>query len=427
MRTFPYGELAANLASCREKSCILSYNPASFLHDVLYLPPAASKFLDVLVAAEVVKNHPGLDSFTLFHRTLGETTTDGAPYRKIAAFSYPDISLAEIMALFNRCKIVITHLYAAPYPIFRLAAAACVDDSTVTRIFIAALPGEKLFLLSENNELGFIRKLPSENRMLLPDDILNLNMTIDYCFQTLRLKPAEAIMLNPGDLALPLTVPIKSFSPLPLGGIPHQIVSEYLAPLAAALHHRDSPDEGNILPPEYVTYTRNKKIIALGTLAMILVTLIMGGLLFTEWEKIMLLRSRIDEVKARLGNSAKKLSDYRKLDQQTTKKAHILEYLNRSSDSTDPGAALASLTLAKGAEYAIKGVSLRSGAGFVEVGIKGDIAGSGFRETQSVYEEVVRQVNTIPGYVVASSTVDVKLKTFTIDARYSAAGGRPAP
>ena len=99
-RTFPHEELADYLASCRESSCILSYNPASFVRDVLHLPSAARKFHDGLVAAEVRKNHPEVDSFTLFHRTVGETVNEGLPYHKITAFSYPDPSLSELIALF---------------------------------------------------------------------------------------------------------------------------------------------------------------------------------------------------------------------------------------------------------------------------------------------------------------------------------------
>jgi hypothetical protein len=426
MRTFPREELADYLATCREKSCILCYNPADFLHDILHLPSAAIKFHDTLVAAEVGKIHPEIDSFTLFHRTVGETITEGMSYLKISTFSYPAPPLDEIIALFNRHKIIITRLYAAPYPLFRMVADSCADDSTLARIFIAALPGEKLFILSENNEPGFIRKIPSENTMLLPDDVMNLNMTMDYCFQSLRVKPAEAIMLNPGDAALPHGIQAKSFFPPTLAGIPPEIASQYLAPLAAALHYGGSPEDGDILPEEYVTYTRNRKIIATSAMVMLLLTLILGYLTYREWKNVAELRSKIDVVKARLEKSGEELSTYRKLDQQTTTKAHVIAYLNRSNDSSTPETALASLTLAKTEHCTISGVSLRSGEGFVEVSIKGDISSSGYRETQTFFEGAVQQVNRIPGYVVTSSTVDVKQKTFGIEARYSTPGGRQA-
>ena len=426
MKTFPYEELADNLATCREKSCIVCYNPAHFLHDVLYLPSAASKFHDGLVTAEVGKIHPETDSFTLFHRTVGETITEGMSYHKISAFIYAAPPLDEIIALFDRRKIIITRLYAAPYPLFRMVAAACADDPTQARIFIAALPGEKLFLLSENNEPGFIRKLPSENTMLLPDDIMNLNMTMDYCFQSLRVKPAEVIVLNPGDAALPHSIQGKSFSPPALAEIPSEIAAVYLAPLAAALHYGVSPEDGDILPKDYVTYTRNKKIIATSAMVIVLLTLILGCLTFSEWKKVAELRSKINAVKVRLEKSGEELSTYRKLDQQTTTKAHVIAYLNRSNDATDPETALASLTLAKTEHCVITGISLRSGEGFVEASIKGEITSSGYRETQTFFEGAVQQVNRIPGYVVTSSTVDVKQKTFGIEARYSAPGSRQA-
>jgi hypothetical protein len=424
--SFPCEDLVRYLATCRDKSCILCYNPAAFFHDIVYLPSAAGKFYDGMVRAEVRKNHDELSAFSLFHRTVGETTHEGALYKKIAAFSYPDAPLSEVISKFNRRGMDITRLYAAPYPLFRLAAACYGERGAGAHIFIAALPGEKLFLLSENNELAFLRKLPSDNTMLLPADVANLNMTIDYCFQSLRVRPTEAIMLNPREMPEEttslLSVPFKSLSPLVLAGIPREIVSEYLAPLAAVLHFMESPDQCDILPSDYVTHKKNRKVIGSATVALVLLALLLGVGTVRERLRISELRFRSGLIKTALDHSGDPLAQYRKLDQDARKLEHVIDYLNRGSAAPNPEAALALLNLPKTAHYAIKAVSLQPGADSVGVLIEGGLNCTTFQESQATFEGLVVQLKNLPGYTVTSSSVDVTKKTFSIEARYGGVG-----
>ncbi|MBI2353988.1 MAG: hypothetical protein HYV06_02975 [Deltaproteobacteria bacterium] len=423
--TFNHEELDGYLAACRENTCIVCCNPSLFHQDIVHLPPAAGKFYDNLVRAEVLKSHPELTAFTLFYRTVAETTIDGVLYNKIAAFSYEDDSLSNFISMFSRHGKVISRLYAAPYPIFRLAASTCADDPARARIFIAPLSGEKLILLSENTELEFIRKIPSTDAALLPADSQNINMTVDYCFQSLRVRPSEAVILDPhGHAAEPathLTLPHRSALPPALAGLPHDIVRDYLAPLAAALHYADSPADGDILPSDYVAFTRNKRLLAAATIVMITLALFLAGVILTERMALSDLKAGIAVSRTQLGKSGEEMAAFRKLDDETKALSRPIEYLNKFSTTVNHGTALASLTLAGSKEYSIRGLSLQKGEGFIGVRIEGDIASSSYGETQAIYEGVQERVRKIPGYSVTSGSVDVKQKTFSIEARYSGA------
>ena len=425
-RTFPHDELEGYLTVCPEKSCIICCNPPSFYQDIVYLPPVAGRFYDNLVRAEVRKEHSDLSSFSLFHRTIGEATIDGSIYNKIAAFSYADELLSDYISVFNRNGKVISHLYAAAYPIFRLAASACPPDSDQARIIIAALPGEKLFLLSEKDEFEFIRKIPSTETTLLSADIQNINMTIDYCFQTLRVKPSEAIMLNPGetceDSPIPLAVSAKSVCPLALATVPHHIVQEYIAPLAAVLHNSSSPDECDILPADYVSFKQNKKILTTGVIILASLVLLLAGLVMAERMTISDQKSRIGVLRAHLGSSGAEVAAYRQLDEEIKAQDNPIAFLNRLNTSLNPETALAALALPKAADYSLKGITLKKGDGFISVHLDGTISSTGFKETQTIFEGFVDLIKKIPGYSVASSSIDVKQKTFSMEARYSGGG-----
>lgn len=425
-RTFPHDELEGYLAVCPEKSCILCCNPPSFYQDIVYLPPAAAKFYDSLVRAEVRKDHSDLTSFSLFHRTIGEATIDGALYSKIAAFSFADELLSDYIAVFNRNGKVISHLYAAAYPIFRLASSACPPDSTQARIIIAALPGEKLILLSEKEEFEFIRKIPSTETALLSADIRNINMTIDYCFQTLRVKPAEAVMFNPVDTleetSDALAVPCKSVCPLALSTVPHDIVRDYIAPLAAALHNAESPGECDILPVDYVSFKQNKKILASGAMLLAALVVLLAGLVVAERMTIADQKSRIGVLRTHLGGSGAEVASYRQLDDEIKALDNPLAFINKLNTALNPEAALASLALPGTTNCSLKAITLKKGDNVVNIHLDGTISASGFQETQTAFEEFVELMKKTPGYALVSSSVDVKQKTFSVEARYSGSG-----
>jgi hypothetical protein len=425
-RTFPHDELEDYLVACPDKTCIVCCNPSSFYQDVVYLPPAASKFYDSLVRAEIRKEHSDLASFTFFHRTIGEAIIDGTLYSKIAAFSYSDELLSDYIAVFNNNGMTISHLYAAPYPIFRLAASTCPADSGLARIYIADLPGEKLILLSEKDEFEFIRKVHSPEPALLPGDIQNINMTIDYCSQTLRVRPAEAVMFNPSEISEEisalLAIPLISICPLALGCVSHDIVRDYIAPLAAVMHHIKAPDECNILPLDYVSFKQNKRILATGTMILAVLILILAGLILTERIIISDQKAEISEIRTHLSSSETEMAAYRKLDAETKTLDNQIAFLNKLKKTLNPEAALASLMPPGTASYSFKGITVKNGDGFINVHLDGTISAAGFKETQTVFEGMLERLKKIPGYSVSSDSVDVKLKTFSIEARYSGAG-----
>jgi hypothetical protein len=425
-RTFPHDELADYLVACPDKSCVVCCNPSSFYQDIVYLPPAASKFYDSLVRAEIRKEHSDLASFTFFHRTIGEAIIDGTLYSKVAAFSYSDELLSDYIALFNNHGMTISHLYAAPYPIFRLAAATCPADSGLARIYIASLPGEKLILLSEKDEFEFIRKVHSPEPALLPGDIQNINMTIDYCSQTLRVRPTEAVVFNPSEISEEisalLAIPLISICPLALGCVSHDIVRDYIAPLAAVLHHSKSPDECNILPTDYVSFKQNKRILATGTMILCALILILAGLILTERMIISDQKARISALRTQLSGGETEMAAYRKLDEETKALDNQIAFLNKLKKTLNPEAALALLTPPVTAGYSFKGITIKNGDGFINVHLDGIISATGFKETQTIFEGILERLKKIPGYSVSSGSVDVKLKTFSIEAHYNGAG-----
>jgi len=253
-------------------------------------------------------------------------------------------------------------------------------------------------------------------------------MTLDYCFQALRVKPMEAVILQQtetgGEQPTPLSVPLRSALPAVLTSVPHDIIADYIAPLAAAIHYVESPRIGSILPSDYAAFITHKKLLTAAALLMFVLALLCGGYFVTEMMIISELKSKIGKARIELSGSGSEIDAFKKLDAEVTLLKQPLDFSNKRNSSPNPAKALAALILPESPEYMIKGITIQSEGSSLPVQITGTINASGYSNTQASFEKLVAHVAKLPGYGVSSSSVDIKQKTFGIQARYSSGGNR---
>lgn len=422
-RSFPQTELAGFLTTCKDDNCILCCNPTIFYTDTVYLPPSGTKFYDQMVRSEVQKSHPDLGSFSLFYRVIGETTLDGSLYNKIVAFSYPDDSIADVISLFNDNGKTMLGLYVAPYSISRLATSLCPADSQ-THMFVASLPGEKLLLLCENAELAFVRSIFTEESSFFEQDIQNINMTVDYCYQTLRVKPSELVLVNGAlpeeEIVSGLSLPMSLLSGTPRIQGSSEDISLFLAPLAAALNHHDAPGIGSILPADYHASIWRRSVVRTASVAVALLTLIAGGVLAAQTMVMFDLKDEVSRYRAALREAPTVAASFQKAEGELQRFDKLISYLNNMNSinaSKNQQAALVALDPIRMKGVQIKSISLKRGETAIDTRIEGQISATGYKETQIRFEELTAALNRAPGYSVVSSRMDIQNGSFSIDAR----------
>lgn len=425
-RTFSFDDLEDFLSSCSEKRCVICSNPQQFYQDIIHLPPAADKLYDRLIRNEIQSAHPDLTAFSFFYRIVGESTIETRPYSKIAVFSYPDDFLADFIGELNRFGVSVSSIYAAPYSLFRLVLSIGAADQSQARIFAASILGEKLLLVCENNELEFIRKIPSFESAMRPEDAHNINMTVDYCFQTLRVRPSETVMIGAMDSSEELTkrisIPYRSVLPPMLADIPLDTVQDYLAPLATAVHHADSPRSGNILPADYVACAKHRKLLKTSIISLMIILFILIACAASEHMKIADLNARVGKIRIEIGGAASELATFKQLDADLAQLKQPLEFVNKHNLSPNPAMSLAAFNLPEAQDREIKSVIAQSADGAVSVKVSGKIIATGYGNTQAAFEKLVAQIAKLPGYSVTSSSIDIKQKTFNLQTLYKSGG-----
>jgi hypothetical protein len=302
-----------------------------------------------------------------------------------------------------------------------MGVSACRDDAGRTRLFIVPIPGEKLLLFGANTELAFMRKIISTGAALLSEDIKNINMTLDYGLQSLRMTTVESVLLTrqetPDEFATLLTVPMKYSFPPALDGVPDHLATAYIAPLAAVMHYFEAPRTGDILPWEYVSEKQIRSMLSWGSRLMVALALIATGCAIAEYINISDLKTGIVNIRSRLSAASDELATYKKFDREVKHLQQAITLIH-SGKAT----AIASLSRLDSQEFSINGLSIQDQEGFMNVRIDGDINVSGFSNVQAVFEMIIERLSKLPGFTVLSSNLAITQKTFSIQARYVGAG-----
>lgn len=427
-RTFQFEDLPDFLSTCTYKRCILSCNPQNFHQDIFRLPPSAGKHYSSLVANEIKKSHPGLAAFSFFYHTVGEVTVETKVYAKVAAFSYHNDFLTRFISILNSFNISIIHIYSAPYSIARLALSVCDSNREETRIFTASIPGETMLIVCENSELEFIRRIPSSDNVPNADDIYNINMTVDYCFQTLRIKPMETIFINMPDVEAGSldTISVRHRSSLPhsLSTLSPEIATYYLAPFAAAIHYMEAPRSGDITPSDYLSYKLHRKLLKSSTMAVIVLLMIFTTLLIMGQATVNRLQNRIKTLKVELKSGPDELAAFKKLDSEVEKLKQPLDFVNRQSTAFNPAVTLAALNIPFSQDRIIKSITVQNDSTGATVHISGSVIGVGYSDTQAAFEKFVTLISALPGYSITASNIDIKQKTFSVQAQFKNVKGQ---
>jgi hypothetical protein len=154
---------------------------------------------------------------------------------------------------------------------------------------------------------------------------------------------------------------------------------------------------------------------------MFTLALLLAGYALTEGLIMADIKSDIRGLKTQLSSAGDELAAYRKLEDEVK----ILNQRLKLARNHDPAKSLAALTLPVSPEYAIKSIAVHYGEGSQSFRIEGNIHTEGLSASQIIYETVVAEISRIPGYAVTSSNLDIKQKSFTIQASYRDDGQKP--
>ena len=254
----------------------------SFHEDILLIPPVKEQYIKSIIASEIKKKFPELRNPSFLYTVLGEKLHEGRLMKEVFIFAVSNEDLFGIINRFDKHNKKIKYLYPGTFALAHLVNLS-INLKNELALCIAGTGGNTaLFFIKDKNFIPF-RLTQFSEKGIHNTDIQNINMTIAYCRQTLKLNPTLIALVGEAcyryhsdiDLALPI---LCIMHPSNIIAAEKNIIEEFIMPISAIFRVKDM-EAGNILPQDYRKFYVRKT--AIGYLTALLLLLSLLGLGYT--------------------------------------------------------------------------------------------------------------------------------------------------
>jgi hypothetical protein len=386
-----------------------------FYSDTMTAPPAKKAYLKKIVEAEIKKRFPVLKDFSYFFSIISEKTGGEKGPREIFFFAVDNSELTEIIERFNKYGKSVKYIYPDILTLSSLIkSTAELSGKAVLPMFISGT--DRTLFLVRDGHLCFIRVTPSSVHDLTDLDVDNMNMTVSYCRQKLRLNPEFLILVNAVKKEGPLNTIIPTTPiPYPTGVLAsEETLKNFMVPVCAIVFGQELKNE-NLLPIQYKTLYTLRSIASNASLVFLMLSLI--SLVY-----ILINVSQISTVKEKITALRKDLAEINAItaayDTNTEKMQHILpliQFVNEAHASPDMQKALVSLKFLPMENLHIKTIQLHNRKDFLLIQLTGVIRAKNYGDMYGIFVNLLNNFHKTSGMTVVSKNIELRNGHFQID------------
>ncbi len=418
--TVPEHEFDQFLVTCPDTNFIVTANVKELYQDIIYLPPAKDSFFDILIDKEIKKLHPNLSDYSFFYQIIGDSLVDGKTLKWIVCFVYANNQIEDIIGRFTKHGKRIKFLYNSAFALSQFVIN-CPETTKDAILCLGNAEGEKIISLITHKKLFFIRTIQSYSREIDEIDEMNINMTIDHCFQTLRMKPTGLIIPGNSDLlseTSEISLPIKNGIPPILQNVPTDILENYITPLSALLC-LNAPTKGNLLPISYRTQSLSMDLFKNGAyiLSFLCICIVIAAAI--KGYSIIGLHNEISKHRKQANGYEQILAEYNQASTEFTNASVMLTFNNDAVAQSQQQVALKALGCLSIPGVQTSHVILKQKDQItLAVEIRGELAGTTYTALQSRFEEVLAGITATEKFEITASKLDPTTKLFTLELVY---------
>lgn len=411
------------------ESYVVSVNIEELFQEIIHLPPAKEKYLDQLVRGEIRKLHPDLENYTVFYETFADTLYEGKFFKKIVCFIYSVNDIAPVISRFTRFGKRISQLYSSSYVLSRLVDSS--SAATFDPLLCIALGKErKTVFLLEQNRLYFVRQIQSHTSGIDELDVHSINMTIDHCFQTLRLKPRYAVCLGAEevirDSAEGIMLPLQSQISCKAIAVNTDLLWEYATPIASTLC-RTTPQKGNILPKGYQAQSFAMDLLRSGTWFLACLCLLAAFGSAVKAYSLAGLRQNIMVQRTALNGVDLAMEEYSRVSVEFSKAEPMIAAINQATAQAHQQTALVALGCLSSSGIHPTSLIMKPKDGTeLAIEVKGELKGDNFTELQARYERLIANIKVTGKLDIVVRKMDPAARSFELELIYKGQPNGPA-
>ena len=397
------------------KEFIVTYNFGDSYQGVLTIPSVKTKYIEKIAESEI-RSATEIKDFSFIYSLLGERIVENKKVLDIFYFAASKEDIHNLVERFYNNGKIVKALYPTVFPVassFKLRDEAIIGVSGTGR--------ERILFLTKNGAIYFIRNFQSLETVLSDSDIQNINMTINYCFQNLRINPSLVLLTGALSESYSLSDNIRAAPSAPLACLykgrhihcSRETFNEFIIPIASL----STPKSSNILSKEFKNIYLLRKGLLTAFRVFILLTLLCSGFIFYEAKDIADIKGGLKLKQQENSNVEKIFSEYTVKEAEIKKYGQLVEFLNTPRPSIQKLLiGLARLDTKDLIFNAIEAM-LKEDNSF-RITITGMSSADSYVSIQTSFKDLTNKLNGIEGIEITFKAIDLQKKTFKIELDY---------
>jgi hypothetical protein len=400
----------------REKATkfIVTYEFKESHHGILTIPVVKPRYLKKIIESEIRKTAE-IKDFSFIYTPIGERIIENRKVLKIFYFAVRNEEIRNIVERFYDNGKIVSAIYPTAFSVAPLFDPKVSEGEVV--IGVLGMGRERIAFLTKKGAIYFIRNFESLDAELSDFDIQNISMTINYCFQNIKITPS--LILLAGTLSKPYN--ITAAPPTPLACLhkaeyihcSKEIFDDFLIPIASLY----APKSSNILSKEFKNLYTLRDYMVKASKIFVILTILCLGFIFLEVKNII---DKKDLLRLAIRNKLDIediFSEYIAKEAEMKQYIPVVDFLNSSSPEVQK------LLIAL-AEIDMKNIKFN----FIEARAKGDdsflvtIEGISNADTytsmQGSFKNVIDALGKMEDIEITNRTMDFGSKTFRIEMSY---------
>lgn len=408
--SFTFDSLDEFIKEDASKEYLLVVSFMDFYQETFTVPAVKKKYMSGVVESELERDCPFKD-FSYVYTLSGPRAAEN---RKVVDATVFAVRSSEVNGLIERFTSA-GKTVSAVYPdVYSLAGLVPETDEAVLCVTEAG-PSKNIFLVS-GGEVLFARTFASDAPRLDAPDVHNIEMTVNYCRQALRISPSRILLmgsLTEGSLdeVAPFSLPVVCQVPPSGGSAGREEVLTNLVPLSALSAARgiDISTAGH--RSEYLVET----VLGYSTFAFTAASVAAALLLVVQAAGLWSSFERLREAKAEVPPLEGVISRYQEVSNALRGYRPYLVSAVESAASPDYERFLRSLSSADTGSVSLESVVVKKSGPALLCTMKGVVEGTGLGPVQAGYQGLLDSLDGIEGVEVTGGDLSLRERRFEVE------------
>lgn len=381
-----------------------------FYSDIVPAPPVKRAYLDTIVETEIRKRFPELKLFSFFYTVLEDK---GA--REVFFFAVDNSEIDNVVERFDRQGKTIKAVYPDIFTVSHLVQSQDTKMYKTVLCLLVSNADKSLFLV-KNGQIRFIRVTPSRGKDIQDTDIDNINMTVSYSQQQLRLNPERLVLLNSAieEDQCNAVIPAVRLTSHEKVMLPEEEFQNFNMPLSAIIFS-DILKNDNMLPKKYKMLYVQRFAVSYSILFFLLFSLIGLSYFLINLSDISSLRGKIELLRKELVGIESVSAGYDKNSAELQRILPLINLINDARSRVDIKKALTRLNFLPMGTIDIQSIQINNKKDSLQMQISGNIHSTNFGNMHHTFQKLLDSFNKDAGMVTLSRNLDLKSGQFQIE------------